>query len=117
MKRNAVAGDVLNLFLAIWLFLSPWIVGFAGVMPAAWTAWVSAVAIGVISLAAISTFAEWEEWVNLVLGVWVLISPWVVRVFDQHHATLVLFFTGLAVGIISIIDLWMTHRMPPQVTA
>jgi hypothetical protein len=117
MKRNTVAGDVLNLILAIWLFLSPWIVGFAGVMPAAWTAWLSAIAIAVISIAALSAFAEWEEWINLLLGVWVLISPWVVHVSDQQHPTLVLFFTGLVVGIISIIELWMTHRMPPQVTA
>ena len=21
--------------------------------------------------------AEWEEWINLLLGVWVLVSPWV----------------------------------------
>jgi hypothetical protein len=116
-NRQTMAGDVINLILAIWLFLSPWIVGFAGVMPVAWTAWLSAIAIGIISIVALSAFAEWEEWINLLLGLWVLISPWVVRVSGDHTPTMVLFFTGLAVAIISIIDLSMLHRTPPRVAA
>ena len=95
MKRNQVVGDVLNLILAIWLFLSPWIVGFAGLMPAAWTAWLSAIAIAVFAIAALSAFAEWEEWINLILGIWVLISPWVVGVSADKAPTVVLFLTGL----------------------
>lgn len=117
MKRNEAYGDIINLILAIWLFLSPWLIGFAGIVPAAWTAWLSAIAIAIISIAALSAFAEWEEWINLLLGVWVLISPWVVHVSGQQAPTVVLFLTGLAVAIIAIIELSMLHRTPPRVTA
>jgi hypothetical protein len=99
------------------LFLSPWIVGFAGVMPAAWTAWLSAIAIGIFAVAALAAFAEWEEWINLALGVWVLISPWVVGVSAQQAPAVVLFLTGLAVAVVAAIELWMLHRMPPRITA
>lgn len=113
MKQNEPVPDVLNLILAVWLFLSPWIVGFAGTPPAAWVAWLSAIAIAVVSIAALSAFAEWEEWINLLLGIWVLLSPLVVHIRGQEPPTVVLFFTGLAVAIIAAIDLWMLHRTPP----
>ncbi|MGH6725928.1 MAG: SPW repeat protein [Pseudolabrys sp.] len=117
MKRNVAYGDVINLILAVWLFLSPWIVGFTGLAPAAWTAWLSAIAIAVFAIAALSAFAEWEEWINLALGIWVLISPWVVRVSADQHPTIVLFVTGLAVAIVAAVELWLLHRTPPPVTA
>lgn len=117
MKRNEIVPDVINLILAIWLFLSPWIVGFVSVMPAAWVAWLSGIAIAIISVVALSAFGEWEEWINLLLGIWVLISPWAVHIHHQQNPTAVLFFTGLAVAIVAAIDLWMLHRTPPHVAA
>jgi hypothetical protein len=109
-------GDVINLLLAVWLFLSPWIVGFAGLMPAAWTAWLSAIAIGVFAVAALAAFAEWEEWINLALGLWVLISPWVVRISTDQPAMLTLFLTGAAVAVVAAVELWILHRSPPRMT-
>jgi hypothetical protein len=116
MRRNQVVGDVLNLVLAVWLFLSPWIVGFTTIMPAAWTAWLSAIAIAIFAIAALSAFAEWEEWINLILGIWVLISPWVVGVAANEAPKLALFLTGLAVAIIAAVELWTMHRAPPRET-
>jgi hypothetical protein len=116
MKRNQAIGDVVNLILAVWLFLSPWIVGFAGLMPAAWTAWLSAIAIAIFAIAALSAFAEWEEWINLILGIWVLVSPWVVRVSAERTPTVVFFITGLLVAVVAAIELWMQHRAPPRMT-
>lgn len=117
MKRNEAFADVINLILAAWLFLSPWIVGFSGVMPAAWVAWLTGIAIGVFAIAALSAFAEWEEWINLILGLWLIISPWVVGIASQQAPKVVLVLTGAAVAIIAAIELWLLHRTPPRVTA
>lgn len=117
MKKDAGFADVINLILAIWLFLSPWVVGFAGLMPAAWTAWLTAIAIAIFAIAALSAFAEWEEWINLILGVWLLVSPWVVGVAAMHGAMLTLFLTGIAVAVLAALELWMLHRTPPRLTA
>ncbi len=54
MKRETMVGDVVNLILAIWLFLSPWLVGFSGLMPAAWAAWLTAIAVAIFAIAALS---------------------------------------------------------------
>lgn len=68
--------DAGNLVLGIWLFLSPWIVGFAGESAAAWNAWIIGVVIAVVAAGAIYDFQKWEEWLNVVLAVWLVISPW-----------------------------------------
>ena len=39
--------------------------------------WASGAAIAAISIAAIVAFSKWEEWLNLLLGLWLIGSPWV----------------------------------------
>src|SRR5437667_10807949 len=80
-KQSGV--DVVNLILAAFLFLTTWIFGFVSDHPAAPKAWVSGIVIGVVAIAALAKFAELEEWINLVLGLWVLVSPWVLS-FAAH---------------------------------
>jgi len=116
MKRETMFGDVINIVLAAWLFLSPWIVGFAGVTAAGWTAWLTAIAIGIFAIAALTALAEWEEWINLVLGLWLLVSPWVLGISGQYGPTLTLCLTGIAVSVVAAIEIWVMHRNPPQVT-
>jgi hypothetical protein len=116
MKRNQMIGDASNLVLAVWLFFSPWIVGFAGQTPAAWTAWLTAIAIGAFAIAALLAFAEWEEWINLALGLWAMVSPWVVGFSTNQPPTVVMFLTGLVVAAIAAIELWLLHRTPPRIT-
>jgi SPW repeat len=74
----------------------------SGVTAAAWTAWLSAIAIGILAVATLTTFAGWKEWISLTLGLWVLISPWVIGAANQPVATSVLFVTGLAVAVIAV---------------
>ncbi len=108
----------LNLLLAVWLFVSPWVIGF-GYGPAgtgtnvvtvnnaanmaSWDAWVVAVIVGVLSIAAISRIAAWEEWVNLVVAVWLFFSPWILGFADLYSAT----WNSLIVGfLIAVLAIW-----------
>ena len=82
METSARSGeknvqDWINLVCGVLLFISPWVLGFSGELMAARTAWVAGIVIGVMAVAAMVQFAEWEEWVALIVGVLVLISPWV----------------------------------------
>jgi hypothetical protein len=117
MKQETFVGDLINLILAIWLFVSPWLVGFAGSMPPAWVAWLSAIAVAVFAIAALASLAEWEEWINLILGIWLIISPWVARFSTQYDPKLTISLTGLAIAVIAAIEIWLMHRTPPRVTA
>ena len=105
----------LNLVLAIWLFISPWVIGFAhgtggaeAVVPAgpgvaAWNAWVIAIIVGVLSIAAITRLAVWEDWINLVLGVWLFFSPWILSYAGIGQAM----WNSLVVGfLIAIFGIW-----------
>ncbi|MEK9278606.1 SPW repeat protein [Bradyrhizobium sp. ISRA442] len=116
LKWKESGVDIANLILAALLFLTPWIFGFAHDYPAAPSAWVSGIIIGVVAIAALTKFAEWEEWVNLVLGVWVLVSPWVLGFAAQSAAGWAHVIAGLIVAVLAGVKLWFMHQTP-QVTA
>ena len=80
--------DWLNLLIGIWLFISPWVIGFAGGdSPASWNAWILGVAIVVFSAFAVSLPQVWEEVVNILLGIWMVISSWVIGVASRAVET------------------------------
>jgi uncharacterized membrane protein YfhO len=114
--RNEAYFDVATLVLGIWLFLTPWMFGFA-TGAAGWNAWILGIAIAVVALAALSAFAEWEEWVNLILGLWVLVSAWLLGFQANATAMHTHVIVGIIVAVLAAIELWMVHRSPPQVTA
>ena len=71
--------DWLNLLIGIWLFISPWVIGFAGAdYGASWNAWILGVAVVVFSAIAVSMPQAWEEVINILLGIWMVISSWVI---------------------------------------
>jgi len=75
--REARWQDVGALALGVWLFISPWILGFTGVETAAANAWIFGIVIVILAALAIFAYQQWEEWLNAAIGVWVFISPWV----------------------------------------
>jgi hypothetical protein len=42
----------------------------------------------VLSIAALAAFAVWEEWLNLVAGLWLVVSPWILG-FEDSNAVMV----------------------------
>jgi hypothetical protein len=75
--------DWANLLLGLWLFASPWILGFAADLTPAWNAYVLGVAIVVFAAIAVYMPKAWEEAVNIILGIWMIVSPWVLG-FSTH---------------------------------
>ena len=83
--------DWINLILAIWLFISPWVLQFAGgttaagaagatsdaLGTAAWNAWVLGVIVFLLSVSAVGRMEFWQERINIALGIWIFIAPWV----------------------------------------
>jgi hypothetical protein len=117
MQRSANDAilDIINLFLGAFLFFSPWLFSYAaGAMSGA--AWISGLLIFLASIAALAAFAEWEEWANLLLGIWVFVSPWVLG-FDGSQAMHINLVVGIIVAMLATIELWSDHPSPPQVSA
>lgn len=77
--------DPVNLIIAIWFFISPWVLAFgytataAGTPTvAAWNAWVLSVLVFLVALTAMGRrYVSGQEWFNLILGVWIFVAPWV----------------------------------------
>ena len=115
--KNERICDVLNLLLGVFLLLSPWIFGFAPGVESQ-NATIAGIVIAVLSIAALSAFAEWEEWLNLIVGLWVLVSPWVLGFASVNtRAAGIHVIVGVIVAVIAAIEVWMLHRSPPRLTA
>jgi hypothetical protein len=103
--------DLANLVLAICLFISPWFVGFAAETMPSWNAWIVGVMLCGLAIAALSAFAEWEEWVNLVLGLWLIASPWLLSFATNVNAMWTSLVLGLLVVVVSLWAVW-DYRHP-----
>jgi hypothetical protein len=111
---NAKWCDVANLVLGAFLFFSPWIFGFdAGTVSQ--NAYISGIVIAGLAIAALAAFAVWEEWLNLIVGLWTLVSPWVLGF--EGKAMTVTAIIGVIVAILAAIELWMLSQNPPRLTA
>lgn len=77
MKQQKHWQDPANALLGVWLIVSPLVLGFQSDM----TSLVNAVVVGVLLLAtalgAIFVPRAWEEWTETALGLWLVVSPWV----------------------------------------
>ena len=76
--------DWVNVLLGLWVFGSPWLLEHTmltevpgGGLLGMWNAWIVGLAVVVIAGIAIYAYNSWEEWTNIILGAWLLISPWV----------------------------------------
>jgi hypothetical protein len=103
--------DGLNLLLAAWLFISPWVLGFAaGATGAAWNAWIVAVVIGVFAIAALVRAQPWEEWVNLFAGGWLFVSPWVLAYAMGNGAAM---WNAWIIGaLVFVLSIWDLNTQP-----
>ncbi|HEY2863882.1 MAG TPA: SPW repeat protein [Casimicrobiaceae bacterium] len=95
--------DWINLLLGVWLFISPWAIGYSGSSSiAAWNAWVLGVAIVVFAAIAVSMPQLWEEVINIVLGVWMVISAWVLGFSSVRSAETNAVIVGVLVIIFAV---------------
>jgi SPW repeat len=102
--------DVVNLSLGMILFFSPWLFGLA-----AGAQWQTASTVGnfiaVLSVAALAAFAVWEEWLNLIAGLWLIVSPWLLD-FQDSHAMTIDVAIGTIVAVLAACEVWLTRGRP-----
>lgn len=112
--------DWANAILAVWFFISPWILQFGAGAPApaegaaagagtlgavqaaAWNAWVLSVIVFLVAMSAISRMDFWQEYVNTVLSIWIFIAPWVLGFAMLSRASWDHWIVGVLIFLFSI---------------
>ena len=95
--------DGVNAVLGLWMFASPSILKFADAgSPATRTAWILGVAIVVFACIAIYMPKAWEEALNILLGIGLIASPWVVGYADQTRPTASAVIIGVLVTALAL---------------
>lgn len=69
----------LNIIAGIWTIISPWVYGFYNAAGNVWNNVIVGIVIAVF--AAIRFFGTagtvWLSWINALLGIWLILSPWI----------------------------------------
>ena len=103
--------DWAQLVLGVWLFFSPWILGYANLGAPSANAYVIGAVIVILAAGELFTLQRWEEWINLLLGIWLIIAPWVVGFSPVSSAT----ENSVVLGIIMIVlPLWAMGQTSQQ---
>jgi hypothetical protein len=105
--------DWATVALGLWLIASPWVLGFADHTAAMWNALLLGVAIAAVEFIDVYFPDPWPERVNLLLGLWVAISPLLLGFADVAAAMWSTTLTGALVVVLSAWTGWQQwHKSP-----
>lgn len=113
MERNTRWQDWVMLVFGIWLFFSPFILQYSSYTGiAAWNAYVLGIAVTAFAIAALAVPRAWEEWVNLVLGIWMILSPFALGFYSESAAMWNNVLIGLLIGCDAVWAMMSKHQPP-----
>jgi hypothetical protein len=96
--------DPVNAVIGLWLIVSPWVLGFQGETAAVANAVVIGIALIAAALGAMLVPRAWEEWTEFGLGLWLIVSPWIVGFATHADARL----NAVIVGVLTaVLALWV----------
>jgi uncharacterized membrane protein HdeD (DUF308 family) len=116
-EREDAAINAINAVLGIILLISPWLFGLRAIPLAGWNALFSGVVVAAVAFAAFTRPLEWEEWINLVIGLWLIISPWLLGFARANSALWTHVIIGLMVAALAAFELRRLHGRPPAEAA
>jgi hypothetical protein len=93
----------LNIYFGIMLFSLPWVLRFEDVIPMrSWDFFVIGVAVVGFGALALHMRSRAAAWANLILGVWMFFSPWVLGFADNEPARNGALMLGALVFLVSL---------------
>jgi hypothetical protein len=111
-----------NVVLGVILFVAPWVTGTAydlGISAdshAAWNAWIVGAVVALVALWSLAAPAsQLPEWINVVLGIWLFIAPWVLGYSLLTASAWTAWIIGILVIIMAgwaILDVMRLHSAP-----
>lgn len=97
--------------LGLWVFVSPWVMGFSTSVPyAAWCAWTLGLALIVVGILAVSMPRLWEEPINIAIGLSLLSSPWLLSFSNNTMIITIFRVAGLLIVALAATAIAMDPR-------
>jgi len=97
--------DMAILLLGLWLFVSPWVLGYDSASPQAINAYIAGLLIALLAAFDLYKTYVWAVIVNLLAGLWVAVSPWVAVTADRGDMMTNSLIVGIAVVILALWEL------------
>lgn len=69
----------LNILAGLWLVLAPWALAYGTVEPALWNSVIIGLAVAVLAIVRVGMPLQYEgiSWINFVLGIWLILAPFI----------------------------------------
>jgi hypothetical protein len=103
--------DWTNWILGIWLCISPWALHFESQTTLVENAVVVGFLLILVEVVELSSFRPWQEWINVVLGAWLVVSPWVLG-STRFAANADFVIVGVLVLGFALYEIWDVRRHP-----
>jgi hypothetical protein len=104
--------DLGNLILGTILIVSPWM--FANTASTqSDNAYASGLFIIALSIAALTFFTAWAEWLVLIVGIWLIVAPWVLN-FQGIEAARVEITIGIVIAVFAKNGIWFRSQLNPN---
>ncbi len=97
--------DQLMVLLGLWLFISPVALDYAPGSPEAINAYVAGAVITLLATFDLYKTYVWAVLLNLAVGLWVAVSPWVLQVAGVASITTSFVIAGVAVVVLALWEL------------
>lgn len=97
--------DQVMVVIGVWLFVSPWVLGYPNYSPPAQNAFIAGAVIALVAAFDLVKTTVWAVLFNIVVGMWVAVSPWLVGVVRDPAMTWSLVIAGIATIVLGVWEL------------
>lgn len=91
--------DWIGIVLGAWMLASPWVVGFSDNSVAAMNALIMGTILVLAEMLELSVHEDAEEWIDIVAGLWLMVSPVVLGFTSSMPATV----STISVGLLTVL--------------
>ena len=70
---------------------------------------ISGILVILAELLTLTVFRSWEEWINVMLGAWLIVCPWIVGISSSTAKTNFVVI-GALIGVLALYEIWTARR-------
>jgi SPW repeat len=111
LKAGLTVTNLASAAAGLLLVISPWLAAFTRDAIASGNAVLCGLLILSFTVAALLQLRDWRSWMNLVPGIWALLSPWILGFAADQLAAVIHVLVGVIVTILSSIELYTTETL------